>query len=45
MIAAITVDHSWKAFQNDNIGLAYIYCNYNRQEEQRSIDLITASLK
>ncbi|OBT85043.1 hypothetical protein VE02_07148 [Pseudogymnoascus sp. 03VT05] len=45
MIAAIAVDHIWKAFQGDNVGVAYIYCNYKRQETQTTTDLLAAILK
>lgn len=45
MIAAIAVDHVWKAFQGDNVGIAYIYCNYKRREAQTTIDLLAAILK
>ncbi|KFZ08626.1 hypothetical protein V502_09249 [Pseudogymnoascus sp. VKM F-4520 (FW-2644)] len=45
MIAAIAVDHLWKTFQGDNIGVAYIYCNYKRQETQTATDLLAAILK
>lgn len=45
MIAAIVVDHLWKAFEGENVGIAYIYCNYKRQETQTTIDLLAAVLK
>ncbi|KFY31446.1 hypothetical protein V493_01097 [Pseudogymnoascus sp. VKM F-4281 (FW-2241)] len=45
MIAAIAVDHIWKAFQGDNVGVAYIYCNYKGQETQSTTDLLAAILK
>lgn len=45
MISAIAVDHIRKAFQGDNVGVAYIYNNYNRQEEQVAIKLVAAILK
>ncbi|OBT50512.1 hypothetical protein VE04_09283 [Pseudogymnoascus sp. 24MN13] len=45
MIAAIAVDHVWKAFQGDNVGIAYIYCNYKRREAQTTIDLLATILK
>ena len=28
MIAEIAVDHIWKAFRSDNVGVPYVYCNY-----------------
>ena len=40
MIAAIVVDHLWKDFEGKNVGIAYIYCNYKRQETQTTIDLL-----
>ncbi|RDL36103.1 Uncharacterized protein BP5553_06715 [Venustampulla echinocandica] len=45
MIAAIAVDHIWKTFQGDSVGVAYIYCNYKRRETQTTIDLLAAILK
>ncbi|OBT56261.1 hypothetical protein VE04_05107, partial [Pseudogymnoascus sp. 24MN13] len=45
MIAAIAVDHIWKAFQGDNVGVAYVYCNYKRRETQTAIDLLAAILQ
>ncbi|KFY05234.1 hypothetical protein O988_00146, partial [Pseudogymnoascus sp. VKM F-3808] len=45
MISAIAVDHIWKAFQGDNVGVAYIYCNYKRQETQTATNLLAAILK
>ncbi|KFZ04599.1 hypothetical protein V502_10030, partial [Pseudogymnoascus sp. VKM F-4520 (FW-2644)] len=34
-----------KAFQGDNVGVAYIYCNYKRRETQTATDLLAAILK
>lgn len=45
MIAAIAVDHIWKAIRSDNVGVAYVYCNYKRRETQTAIDLLAAILK
>ena len=45
MIAAIAVDHIWKAFHGDNVGVAYVYCNYKRRETQTATDLLAAILK
>jgi len=45
MIAAIAVDHIRKAFQSDNVGVAYVYCNYKRREIQTATDLLAAILK
>jgi len=45
MIAAIAVDHIWKAFLSDNVGVAYVYCNYKRRETQTATDLLAAILK
>ncbi|OCK75533.1 ankyrin, partial [Lepidopterella palustris CBS 459.81] len=45
MIAATVVDHLWKTFQNDDIGIAYIYCDYKRGETQTTTDLLAAILK
>lgn len=44
MIAAIAVDHTMKVFQSDNVGVAYIYCNYKRQNTQTVTHLLAAIL-
>jgi hypothetical protein len=46
MITSIVVDHLWTEFQNDaNIGIAYLYCNYRQQQEQKAEDLLSSLLK
>lgn len=45
MIAAIVVDHLWKHIQDEDVGVAYIYCNYKRQADQKAIDLVASILK
>lgn len=45
MIAAIVTDHLWKAYQDDDIGIAYLSCNYQRREEQRAVHLVAIILK
>ena len=45
MIAAITVDHLQKNVQTPDIGVAYLYCSYKRQAEQRTSSLPAALLK
>lgn len=45
MIAAIAADYIWKVFQGENVGIAYIYCNYKRKETQTTTDLLAAILK
>lgn len=45
MISAIAVDHICKAFEGDNVGVAYIYNNYNRQEQQTATKMVAAILK
>jgi hypothetical protein len=46
IITSIIVEHLWTKFQNDiNIGIAYVYCNYTRQQEQKSLDLLASLLK
>jgi Cdc6-like AAA superfamily ATPase len=45
MITSIIVDHLRTEFQDDiDIGIAYIYCDYRRQE-QKPIDLLKSLLK
>ena len=45
MIAAITVDHLWKHIQGQDIGVAYIYCNYKTQADQKAANLAATILK
>lgn len=44
ILTSIVVDHLTSKYQNDpSIGIAYIYCNYQRQNEQ-TVDQLLASL-
>jgi len=44
MITSIVIDHLWTIFQNNtSIGIAYLYCNYQRQ--QKPADLLMSLLK
>jgi hypothetical protein len=44
--SAILVDDLITRFQdNPNVGIAYIYCNFNRQDEQKVQDLLSSLLK
>ncbi|KAH8816143.1 hypothetical protein F5884DRAFT_841856 [Xylogone sp. PMI_703] len=46
IITAIVVDHLLTLFKDDaNIGIAYIYCNFRRKDEQRDEDLLASLLK
>jgi hypothetical protein len=46
MIASIVVDHLNAKFSNvADIGIAYIYCNYQPQQEQKPEDLLSSLLK
>jgi hypothetical protein len=46
MITSIIVDHLYARFQNDpDVGIAYLYCNFRRQHEQRPTDLLASLLK
>jgi Cdc6-like AAA superfamily ATPase len=42
----IVVDYLSLEFQNDaSVGIAYLYCNFKRQEEQHSTDLLMSLLR
>jgi hypothetical protein len=44
IITSIVIDHLWTIFQNNtSIGIAYLYCNYQRQ--QKPADLLMSLLK
>ena len=46
MITSIAVDHLCTRFQNDpSVGVAYLYCNYRRQQEQKPADIFASLLK
>ena len=46
IIMSIIIEHLWKRFQNDtNTGIAFLYCNFRREHEQRPVDLLTSLLK
>jgi hypothetical protein len=46
MSAAIVIDELYTIFQNDaSIGIAYVYCNFRRQHDQKPVDLLSSLLK
>jgi len=46
MITSIIVDHLCNRFQSDgSVGIAYLYCNFRRQQEQKPADLFASLLK
>jgi NACHT domain len=46
IITSIVVEDLYTRFQNDaSIGIAYLYCNFRRQQEQKPEDLLTSILK
>lgn len=46
MITSIVVDHLCKTFRNDpGIGIAFLFCNFRQQQEQRLMDLFLSLLK
>jgi hypothetical protein len=46
ILTSIIVDYLGTKFQNDpNIGIAYLYCNFQRQQEQKPTDLFASLLK
>ena len=46
MITSIAVDHLCTRFRNDSsVGVAYLYCNYRRQQEQQPTDMFASLLK
>ena len=46
IITSIVVDHLCAKFQNDaNVGVAYIYCNFRLQQQQKPTDLLASLLK
>jgi hypothetical protein len=45
MMAAIAVDHLLNTVQTADVGVAYLYCNYKRQADQTTPNLLAAMLK
>jgi hypothetical protein len=45
MMAAIVIDHLCKTALYDDIGVAYLFCNYKAQADQSAPSLLTALLK
>jgi len=46
IITSIIVEHLYTKFQNDaSTGIAYLYCNYRQQQEQKPVDLLASLLK
>ncbi|KAE8362702.1 hypothetical protein BDV27DRAFT_159526 [Aspergillus caelatus] len=46
IITSIVVHHLHDQFQNNpSVGIAYLYCNFKQQDEQRPVDLIINLLK
>jgi Cdc6-like AAA superfamily ATPase len=46
MITSIVVDYLSAEFQNDaSVGVAYLYCNFRRQDEQSPTELLSSLLK
>jgi hypothetical protein len=46
LIASIAVDHlCTRLLNDDSVGVAYLYCNFKRREEQKPTDLLLSLLK
>src|ERR1700712_1045056 len=45
MIAAIAIDHLYKRSRSEEIGVAYLFCNYKAQQVQTSTALLAVVLK
>jgi Cdc6-like AAA superfamily ATPase len=46
IMTSVVVDYLNKKFQNDaTIGIAYLYCNFRRQQEQKPTDVLKSLLK
>lgn len=46
MLTSVVVEELLTRFENDcNIGIAYLYCDYRRQHEQKFEDLVSSLLK
>lgn len=46
ILTSIVIDSLTRHFQNDpTVGIAYLYCNFKRQDEQKTDDLLASLLK
>jgi hypothetical protein len=45
ILTSIVIDDLTTRFKNDDIGVAYLYCNFRRQNEQNAEDLLASLLK
>ncbi|RYP45026.1 hypothetical protein DL768_008576 [Monosporascus sp. mg162] len=46
ILTSIVVDDlDWRFYAENTVGIAYIYCNFNRKDEQKPEDLISSLLK
>jgi Cdc6-like AAA superfamily ATPase len=46
IITSIVVEHLWAKYRNDaNIGIAYVYCDYRRHDEQKPVVLFANLLR
>ena len=45
IITSVVIDFLWNKFRADgNVGIAYLYCSYTRQQEQKLVDLMSCIL-
>ena len=45
IMTAIVISHLYQEFAGSKTGIAYVYCNFQRQSEQKAEDLIESLLK
>lgn len=45
MLSSLVIDHLWTIYPDVGTGVAYMYCNYKKYEEQKAVDLLSALLK
>ena len=45
VLASIVIDHLWNKVRTDDIGVAYIYCDYLKYREQTPVHLVGSLLK
>jgi hypothetical protein len=45
VLRSIVVDYLRRSFEEENVGIAYIYCSYKEQEDQNAVNLVTSLLQ
>jgi hypothetical protein len=45
MLASIVIDHLLRKFQNESVGIAFVFCSYQNRKEQTPVNLFASLLE